>query len=60
MYDQIASNKRRSIALVAGFVVVLALVGAAVGLLIGTVAGASIIKSICPATRSCMAGPPPR
>ncbi len=35
MYDQIASNKRRSIALVAGFVVVLALVGAAVGLLIG-------------------------
>ena len=35
MYDQIASNKRRSIALVAAFVVVLALVGAAVGVLIG-------------------------
>ena len=25
-----------------------------------TVAGASTIRSICPATRSCMAGPPPR
>ena len=35
MYDQIASNKRSSIALVAGFVLVLVLVGAAVGLLIG-------------------------
>jgi heat shock protein HtpX len=35
MYDQIRSNKRRSALLVAGFVVVLALVGAAVGLLIG-------------------------
>ena len=35
MFDLIASNKRRSIALVAGFVVVLALVGAAVGVLIG-------------------------
>jgi heat shock protein HtpX len=35
MYDQIRSNKRRSALLVAGFVGVLAIVGAAVGLLIG-------------------------
>jgi heat shock protein HtpX len=35
MYEQIASNKRRSIALIAGFVLVLVLVGAAVGWLIG-------------------------
>jgi heat shock protein HtpX len=35
MFDLIRSNKRRSVALVAGFVVVLALVGAAVGFLIG-------------------------
>jgi heat shock protein HtpX len=35
MYDLIASNKRRSILLVAGFVVLVALVGAAIGLLIG-------------------------
>jgi heat shock protein HtpX len=35
MYDQIRSNKRRSALLVAGFIVVLAVVGAAVGLLIG-------------------------
>ena len=35
MYDQIRSNKRRSALLIIGFVVVLALVGAAVGVLIG-------------------------
>jgi heat shock protein HtpX len=35
MFELIRSNKRRSIALVAGFVVVVALVGAAVGLLVG-------------------------
>ncbi|HSJ90846.1 MAG TPA: M48 family metalloprotease [Ilumatobacter sp.] len=35
MYDQIRSNKRRSALLIAGFVGVLAIVGAAVGLLIG-------------------------
>lgn len=35
MYDQIASNKRRSIALVAGFVLLTVLVGAAVGVLLG-------------------------
>jgi heat shock protein HtpX len=35
MYDQIASNKRRSIALVVGFVLLTALVGAAAGLLLG-------------------------
>ncbi len=35
MYDQIASNKRRSIALVVGFVLLTALVGAAAGYLLG-------------------------
>ncbi len=35
MYELIASNKRRSIALIAGFVIVLSLVGAAFGLVIG-------------------------
>jgi heat shock protein HtpX len=35
MFELIRSNKRRSIALVAGFVVVLSLVGAAVGVLLG-------------------------
>ncbi len=35
MFELIRSNKRRSIALVAGFVVVVALVGAAVGFLVG-------------------------
>ncbi|MFP5488747.1 MAG: M48 family metallopeptidase [Acidimicrobiia bacterium] len=35
MYDQIRSNKRRSALLVVGFVVVVALVGAAIGLLFG-------------------------
>jgi heat shock protein HtpX len=35
MFEQIRSNKRRSIALVAGFVVVVALVGLAVGALVG-------------------------
>ena len=35
MYDQIRSNKRRSALLVIGFVIVLGLVGAAVGLLFG-------------------------
>ena len=35
MFELIRSNKRRSIALVAGFVIIVALVGAAVGLLVG-------------------------
>ena len=35
MFDLIRSNKRRSAALVAGFVVIVALVGAAVGFLVG-------------------------
>ena len=35
MFELIRSNKRRSIALVAGFVVVVALVGAAIGLIFG-------------------------
>src|SRR6266545_3127843 len=35
MYELIASNKRRSIALIAGFVIVLSLVGAAFGIVIG-------------------------
>ena len=35
MYDLIKANKRRSVLLVAGFVIVVALVGAAVGVLIG-------------------------
>ena len=35
MFELIRANKRRSVALIAGFVVVLCLVGAAFGLLIG-------------------------
>ena len=35
MFELIRSNKRRSIALVAGFVIIVALVGAAVGFLVG-------------------------
>lgn len=35
MFELIRSNKRRSVALVAGFVIVVALVGAAVGVLVG-------------------------
>ncbi len=35
MFELIRSNKRRSIALIAGFVVILSLVGAAVGVLLG-------------------------
>lgn len=35
MLDQIRSNKRRSIALIAGFVAVVALVGAAIGFVVG-------------------------
>jgi heat shock protein HtpX len=35
MYEQIAANKRRTVVLVAGFVLVLAAAGAAVGLIIG-------------------------
>ena len=35
MFELIRSNKRRSVALVAGFVIIVALVGAAVGLLVG-------------------------
>lgn len=35
MFDQIRANKRRSILLIAGFVVVVALVGAAIGFVVG-------------------------
>lgn len=35
MHDLVRSNKRRSVALVVGFIVVVALVGAAIGLLVG-------------------------
>jgi heat shock protein HtpX len=35
MYEQIRANKRRSVLLIAGFVIVVALVGAAVGILVG-------------------------
>lgn len=35
MFEQIASNKRRSVALIAVFVIVVALVGAAIGLVVG-------------------------
>src|SRR5262245_47915347 len=35
MYEQIAANKRRTVVLVAGFVLILAAAGAAVGLIIG-------------------------
>ncbi len=35
MHDLVRSNKRRSVALVVGFVVIVALVGAAIGLLVG-------------------------
>jgi heat shock protein HtpX len=43
MYDLIAANKRRSILLVVGFVILVALVGAAVGVLIGYGVGGTII-----------------
>ncbi len=43
MYDLIRSNKRRSALLVAGFIVVVALVGAAFGLLIG---GGPVVPTI--------------
>jgi heat shock protein HtpX len=43
MYDLIAANKRRSILLVFGFIVLVALVGAAVGVLIGYGVGGTII-----------------
>ena len=36
MFELIRSNKRRSLALVAGFMVVVALVGAAIGLVVGS------------------------
>jgi len=35
MYEQIAANKRRTVVLVAGFILILAAAGAAVGLIIG-------------------------
>ena len=35
MFELIRSNKRRSLALVAGFMVLVALVGAAIGLVVG-------------------------
>ncbi len=35
MFELIRSNKRRSLALVAGFMVVVALVGAAIGFVVG-------------------------
>ncbi len=43
MYDLIQSNKRRSVLLVTGFVIVLALVGAAFGLVIGNGPIATVI-----------------
>ena len=46
MLDLIKSNKRRSVALIAGFVVVLVLVGAAVGLLLGYGAQGTIIALV--------------
>jgi heat shock protein HtpX len=43
MFELIRANKRRSVALIAGFIVVLTLVGVAVGLLIGQGPAATII-----------------
>lgn len=43
MFELIRSNKRRSIALIAGFVLILSLVGAAVGLLLGYGAQGTVI-----------------
>ncbi len=46
MFELIRSNKRRSIALIAGFVVVLSLVGASVGVLLGYGAQGTIIALV--------------
>ena len=46
MYEQIASNKRRSIALIAGFVVLVALVGWALTLLIGAGGPAGVVLAL--------------
>jgi heat shock protein HtpX len=46
MYDLIRSNKRRSVALVAGFVVVLALVGAAFGAVFGNGIVATVVALV--------------
>ena len=46
MYQQIASNKRRSIALIFGFVVLVVLVGVAIGYLIGGGPTASVIALV--------------
>ena len=54
MYDLIASNKRRSILLIAGFVVLLALVGAAVGVLIGYGVAGTVIALLISAVIAFM------
>jgi heat shock protein HtpX len=46
MYQLIASNKRRSIALIAGFVLVLSLVGAAFGLIVGNGLAGTLIALV--------------
>ncbi len=46
MYELIAANKRRSIALIAGFVVLLVAVGAAVGVLVGYGLAGTIIALV--------------
>ena len=46
MFDLIRANKRRSVALVAGFVVLLVLVGAAVGVLVGYGLAGTIIALV--------------
>ena len=46
MFELIRSNKRRSIALIAGFVVILSLVGAAVGVLLGYGLAGTIIALV--------------
>ena len=46
MYQQIASNKRRSLALIFGFVVLVVLVGVAIGYLIGGGPTASVIALV--------------
>jgi heat shock protein HtpX len=46
MFELIKSNKRRSVALIAGFVVVLSLVGAAVGVLLGYGPAGTIIALV--------------
>ncbi len=46
MFELIKSNKRRSVALIAGFVVILSLVGAAVGVLLGYGLAGTIIALV--------------